>query len=100
MPQLLEVQKAPTKASYQTPQVVRGNNNADFGVAGMWTKIELPVPVLILENATENTLIVTEKNESDQAAHCNAYLDNFAFSKPMSHCDELLRCASVRLYVE
>lgn len=89
MSQLLAEQQSLTKASYQTPQVVRGNNNADFGVVGMRTKIELPVPVLILENATEDALIVTEKNESDQAAYCNAYLDTFAFPKPMSHCDEL-----------
>lgn len=89
MSQLLEIQNSLTKASYQTPQVVRGNNNADFGVARMWTKIELPVPVLILENATEDTLIITEKNESDQAAYCNTYLDTFSFSKPMSHCDKL-----------
>lgn len=50
----------------------------------------MPVPILILQNATEDTLIVTEEHECDQAAYRNAYLDTFAFTKPMSHLDGLI----------
>lgn len=48
---------------------------------------ELVEPIFILENATKDSLIVTEQDKSDKASNSYAKADAFAAAEPGFHGD-------------
>lgn len=71
-----------TETSQKTTQIVTAHDDPLFRVIGI---VELPHPIFIGNNATEDPLIISKQDECHETACRDSSLKGFAPSKPGAH---------------
>lgn len=71
-----------TYTASKTSQVIAANNDARLRVRRV---VELFEPVIVLQNAAKNTLVVAKEHKSHQAAGCYSRLECFPSTEKTAH---------------